>query len=151
MAELLLSVDVNAVLGALLWAILLWKAPRGEIPLSGPDEAMQAFQAVFPDAAGAAYISNDNRSALIALQPDDRIGFIQRRGRRWNARKLGRSDILSVRLDSNDAINITFSDFGWPRACIIFADAGTRTIWLDRLNSLTSADAPSTHSTVRNA
>jgi len=151
MAELILAVGVNAVLGALLWAILLWKAPRDKFELGGPEGAMREFRAVFPEATGTASVSDDNRTALIDLQLDDQIGLLQRQGRRWNARILFPYDISSVRPDPNGALEITLSDFGWPRASIVFSDTGIRAIWLTRLTSLTALSTSRTSPEVRNA
>jgi hypothetical protein len=112
---------------------------------------MREFRVVFPEATGTASVSNDNRTALIDLQLDDQIGLLQRQGRRWNARILFPYDISSVRLDPNGALAITLSDFGWPRASIVFSDTEIRAIWLTRLTSLTALSPSRTSPEVRNA
>jgi hypothetical protein len=136
MNELALSIAVNCVLGVVLFALLNWKRTADTARLAGPREAMDRFAEYFPDAVGEATVADDQLSALIDLQRGGRIGFLQRQGRRWNARMLEPGQLASVELGRDEIIRLKFADFGWPRADFRIADADTRGLWIRRLKSL---------------
>jgi len=136
MTELAISIGVNVVLGVVLLALLYWKRADDTVRLAGTDEAMELFAMHFPGEVGEATLADDQRSALIDLQRGARVGFLQRQGRRWNARRLASGEISSVELGSGGIIKLKFADFGWPRAQLRIADANARALWLGRLNSL---------------
>lgn len=135
MSELLISIAVNLALGVILLALLYRKRTRDTVRLTLASEAMDIFRMHFPDALGAATLAADGRAALIDLQRGG-TGLVTRHGRRWNARLLAKGELVSVRRSGDDAIELKFADFGWPRARVCLADADTRTMWLSRLESL---------------
>jgi len=134
--ELAISIAANVLLGLLLLALLSWKGRRDGVRLSGADQGMELFRMHFPDAAGTATVAADRRSALVELQ-DGRIGLLERRGRRWNARMLTRRELSRVELERDGAIQLSFLDFGWPRATFRAADEEAQAQWMARLTSLT--------------
>ena len=140
MSELAISVAVNIVLGMSLFGLMMWRRNDDSVRLTGADEALDRFRAHFPDAAGVVTLSTDLRSALIYLQGDSNVGFLQRHARRWNARLLGPGDIAGIRLLADGTIDLHLKDFGWPRARITIApDAAVRCC--DRLGSLSVRNA----------
>jgi hypothetical protein len=140
MNDLAISIAVNVVLGVALLAILRWKQPGDTVRLDGASEAIEIFAQRFP-VAGEATLAHDGRSALIDLDSAGCVGLLQRHGRRWNARTLGRGEVASAELVEATVIKLTFADFGWPHAQIRIDDADTREAWLRRLQALRSRHA----------
>jgi len=144
MMELVISIAVNVVLGALLLGLFVWKRNTDAIRLANPEEAMDVFRRYFPEAVGTATVAADRRAALIDLQPGGGIGLLQRVGRRWNARLLVPREFSAIALEADGTIKLQFADFGWPRARLRIADPEARAKWLVRLDSLT-ANAATRH------
>jgi hypothetical protein len=131
--ELAIAIAANILLGLVLLGLFagLGKSP---IPrLEGPEEALKIFRTQFPDAAGAATVSEDGRTALIALQHGRKMGLVYRYGHRWGAKELLFEDLDSVALIGDDTIKLCLSDFGWPSAYIQIRDNEARADWLSRL------------------
>jgi hypothetical protein len=137
MSELALSIAVNVVLGIALFGLFLWRRLPAETRLSA-DEALRLFRLQYPEANGRVTVATDCSGALIELHPG--IGLLQRQGRRWVARTLEKSEIASVRLRTDGAIQIAFADFGWPRA-LVRLDDPLRASWLQRFERLAASGA----------
>jgi hypothetical protein len=148
--ELAISIAINVVLGAVLLALLHWKGRPDLVRLAGAEQAIDLFRRHFPDAAGVVTVAADGRSALIDLQPSG-VGLLQRQGRRWIARTLASGELSSARVDLDGAINLTFADFGWPRARVPVADANSRATWMARLDSLIAQRTSRRSSDLRHA
>jgi hypothetical protein len=144
MRELLIPIAVNLALGLILLALLFRKRTSDTVRLTQATEAIDIFRMHFPDALGTATVAADGRGALIDLQRGG-TGLLQRHGRRWNARLLAPGELSSVQQSAN-AIELGFTDFGWPRARLCIADAGARAMWVARLKSLVSRDPSQPHS-----
>jgi hypothetical protein len=130
MSDLVLPIAVNVVLGIALLGLFLWRRQAAGARLTG-EEALALFRLQYPEAGGTVTVAADRCSALIELKPG--IGLLQRQGRRWVARTLKKSEIASVRLRKDGAIQIAFVDFGWPRALVRLDDPQLRAGWLERL------------------
>jgi len=141
MSELAISIAVNVALGIALLAILRWKRFGDSARLAGAEEAIALFSQRFSATAGDATVAHDGRSALIELDSGGGVGLLQRHGRRWNARVLVPGEVSSAELKEATVIDLTFADFGWPRAQIRIDDAEARLRWLQRLQTLRSRHA----------
>jgi hypothetical protein len=133
--QLLIPIGANIALGLALFALFFSWRSVDDARLKDGDTALRQFREQFPDADGAATVTTDQRGALIALNHGTDIGLLQRRGRRWTARKIGARDIRSVALTQGNALRLSLADFGWPRAYFQFADPEARAVWLARLES----------------
>jgi hypothetical protein len=133
--QLLIPIGANIALGLALFALFFSRRSVDDARLKDGDTALRLFREQFPDADGAATVTTDQRGALIALNHGTDIGLLQRRGRRWTARKIAACDICSVALTQGNALRLSLADFGWPRAYFQVADPEARTEWLARLES----------------
>jgi hypothetical protein len=135
--ELAIAIAANAVLGAVLLGLFLWRGTADTVRLAGPAEARRLFHAHFPDAVvDTATLGSDARAALIALRHDPAIGLIQRHGRRWNVRALQAEDLRSVTLESGATLRLHLADFAWPRVDVRLEDAAALAQWQARLAGL---------------
>jgi hypothetical protein len=148
MSELAVSIAVNLLLGALLAGLLLWRRNPDAACLESADAALLRFREQFPDAVGSANVTSDGHGALVTLAAG--YGLLERRGRRWNARLLTRSDCRRVRTE-DETLVIEFKDFGWPSARLTLADGAQRAEWLARLQQYLDADSPRRAPEVRHA
>ncbi len=142
--HLLIPIAANVVLAIVLMALFLSRRTVDGARLADGDEALRLYRERFPDTTGVATVTADRQGALIALGHGAGIGLLQRRGRRWTARKLGAGDIRSVALTGGDTLIISLADFGWPRAQLPIADPEDRAAWLAGLGSLATTSAART-------
>jgi hypothetical protein len=143
MLELLIAIGVNVLVGvltALLIYFLRTRKPQ-DPRLADAGAALGLFQRQFPEITGATTLTADHRNALIELQDGPGLGLLQGHGRRWNARVLQPGDVASVRVSKDTTLVLKFSNYGSPRAALIFADANERALWLARFQHLTSPAA----------
>jgi hypothetical protein len=138
MSELMLPIAVNLALGVMLLGLFLWRRRPAGVTALTADEALALFRLQYPEAGGAVTLADDRCCALIELEPG--IGLLQRQGRRWVARVLKKSEVASVRLRKDGAIQVGFADFGWPRALVRLDDPNVRASWLERLERLAAPD-----------
>ncbi len=139
--ELAIAIAANILLGLILLGSFAVLRRHHVAVLDGPEQALRVYTEQFPDTGGAAIVSDDRTTALIALHHRVDIGLVQRHGRRWNAREIRPKDLASVRLVGDDTIRLSLADFGWPRAPIRIQDRATRAMWLARLDALVTSDA----------
>jgi hypothetical protein len=139
--QLVVPIAANVVLGIVLAALFLSRRASDDARLNDGDEALRLFRRQFPDADGAVVVAADYRGALIALHQGTAIGLLERRGRRWTARRLAPGDLRSVDLAGSDTLSLTLADFGWPRARFQIADPEARAAWLARLQSFVAGAA----------
>lgn len=142
--HLLIPIAANAVLAIVLMVLFLWRRTVDDARLADGEDALRLYRERFPDATGMATVTADRQGALITLGLGAGIGLLQRRGRRWTARRLGAGDIRSVALTGGDTLSLSLADFGWPRAHLPIADPDDRAAWLARLGSLATAGAART-------
>jgi hypothetical protein len=145
--ELAVAIAANIVIGVVLLALFAWYRTPDTARLTGPEEALAIFRRHFPDAAGTVIVAADGLTGLIGLQDGSRIGLVHRHGRRWNARAVHPEDLRSVTVDG-ETINLSLTDFGWPRTHVRIVDLGARAAWLSRLRTF-AAERSDTHSTVK--
>jgi hypothetical protein len=138
MLELLVAIGVNVLVGALtaLLIYFLWARKRRDPSLSDASAALHLFQRQFPDSDGVATLTSDRRNALIDLGDDAGVGLLQGYGQRWNARILHPGDVAAVRTVKEETLQLRFTDYGSPRASLLFVDADERAAWLVRLQAL---------------
>jgi hypothetical protein len=134
--QLLVPIGANVALGLVLLALFFSRRSVDDARLKDGDAALREFRGQFPDAEGAATVTADQRGALIALSHGTDIGILQRRGRRWTARKIGAREIRSVALTRGNTLSLSLADFGWPRAYFQVADSEACAVWLARLESI---------------
>ncbi len=139
--ELAIALAANIVLALILLGTFAVLGMRHAAELEGPEEALKVYNEQFPGASGAAIVSDDRTSALIALHHRAGIGLVHRHGHRWNAREIQPKDLDSVRLVGDDTIRLSLADFGWPRAQIRIRDRAARATWLARLDAMAASNA----------
>jgi hypothetical protein len=137
MGGLTVAILANIGIGVVLLAVLYRHRTSDPQPLTGPEQALTHYRALYPLAKGTATVAADGRAALLELA-DGTIGLVERRGRRWNVRAVSSSELLAVRREADEAITLCFADFGWPRSRVLLADADTRERWIGRLAALRS-------------
>jgi len=139
--HLLIPMAANLLLGVILVALFVARRRVDDAHLADADAALRVFRVQFPDADGIATVTADQRGALIALSHGAGVGLLQRRGRRWTARRIRAGDVRAVGATGDDTLRLALADFGWPRAEFRIADATARTAWLARLESLAARRA----------
>jgi hypothetical protein len=144
---MLYAIGSNLLLGALLLALMAWLLRPDGVRLDGGDEAAALFARLRPAQrpraqATPAMLAADGRAALVVLEDDALLGFIERRGRRWNARVLAPGDLAALREEAGGVLRLEFTDFGWPAARVALADGAERERWMHRLRAFVApADA----------
>jgi hypothetical protein len=139
--QLLIPIGANVALGIALCALFFSRRSTDDARLNDGEAALRVFRGQFPDADGAATVTTDQRGALIALSHGTDIGILQRRGRRWTARKIGARDIRSISLMRGNTLCLSLADFGWPRADLQVADPAACAQWLARFESIVADGA----------
>jgi len=139
MPELLIAIGFNVIVGVLTTLLIYfyWSRTGGEAGLPDADTALGLFRDHFPEAGGTATLTTDRRNALIDQTDGAGIGLLQGHGHRWNAHWLKPGDVASVRVIHDIKLQIRFTDFGSPRASLLFSDANERDAWFARLQALT--------------
>jgi len=150
MGALAVSILANVLLGAVLLAMLYRKRGEDSARLTDPAQALACYRATSPSAQGSATLSSDGLGALIDLA-DGGIGLVERRGRRWNARRLDPLDLAGVDAREDGVVTLRFADFGWPRARVALADPAARARWIERLEGLRREGAAGPHAGMRRA
>jgi hypothetical protein len=134
MKELLFSIGVNLVLGAVLLVLLMWKRRPDMVRLASEAEALAEFRRHYPDATGSVIVSADGLAALIETAAGQ--GLLMAHARRWNARMLVAPELAAVRTLDETSLELRFADFGWPRARLRFADCETASRCRARLETI---------------
>src|SRR3984957_4580352 len=153
MRELLIAIGFNAVVGVLaaLLIYFYWTRRRGDASLADADTALRLFRAHFPEITGKVTLTADGRNALIDLPDGAGLGLVQGHGHRWNAHWLKPGDVASVRVSGETKLQVSFADYGSPRASLLLADANERAAWLARLQALTRGAAAARREDVSHA
>ncbi len=143
MDALAISILANVLLGAVLLAMLYRTRGEGAARLTDPAQALALYRAIHPSAQGSAPLSGAGLRALIALAAGG-IGLVERRGRRWNARRLEPLEVTGVDAREDGVVTLRFADFGWPRARVALPHPATRARWIERLEGLRREGAAGT-------